>query len=277
MRWSTTKDTHLSPLVPAPLQQRLFAVPESLPIPIAVLGHFHDARASECVPEVRQACLDRFVVDSILAFDPAAAPTPTPRPAPTPFPSPAPPGLFPADQCGGAVPHSFVGWTTTDKLDSTLDYAGHVWAVVTRDVVPTGTWTELYDSRGHWNLPMGRMICVGLEGQPGGMTISVVRGTGYRQWDDGHKTRADDYGPGSGDASLPDATTLPSLPKPVEVAMRGPGVADASMTVRDWSRLLLSAKPATEAELDLQGSQTSQEHSGAAVILPSDARSVLVV
>ena len=274
--WRAATGPHLSPYVPPELQQRLLGQTTPAPVPIVVLGHFRNSRASECVPEVRQVCLDRFVIESALVYDPASAPAATQASTPTPFPSPAPSGLFPATHCAGDVPYSFVGWTTTDTFHSTLSYEGHVWAVVTRDVVPTGQWNELPDSPGHFNLPMGRRVCVGLEIAPGAMSVGVVLGTAYRQWDDGRRTTADDYGPGSGDPALPAATSFPPLPNPVPVKMHGAGLVDATMSVRDWSGLLASARPATDAELALKGSETGPAH-GAAAVLPSDPRSVLIV
>ncbi len=272
-----TSGPHLSPWIPTDLQERLSSWSRTPPVPIVVLGHFNDSRAAECVADARQTCRDRFVIESILAYDPASAPPATPSPAPTPFPSPAPSGLFDATQCAGDVPYSFIGWTTTDTLHSSLAFDGHVWAVVTRDIVPTGIWNELPSSPGHFNLPMGRRVCVGLEIQPGGMEAGVVLGTGYRQWDDGRRTTADDYGPGSGDPTLPAATSFPALPSPVPVKMHGAGLPDASMTIRDWSSELLSARPATAAELAIPGSRTGPEQTGAAAVLPSDPRSVLIV
>ena len=267
---------HLSPWVPVELQPRLLSQTTPAPVPILVLGHFRDPQAGQCVAEVRQVCLDRFVIESILVFDPASAPAATPTLVPTPFPSPAPSGLFASTQCAGDVPYSFVGWTTTDTLHSTLTYEGHVWAVVTRDVVPTGQWGELPDSPGHFNLPMGRQVCVGLDLDPGGISVGVVLGTGYRLWDDGRRTTADDYGPGSGDPSLPAANTFPPAPASVSVKMQGQGLADATMTVRDWSGLLASARPATDAELAIRGSETGADRAGAAAVLPTDPRSALI-
>ena len=106
---------------------------------------------------------------------------------------------------------------------------------------------------------------------------SVVIGTAYRQWDDGRRTKADDFGPGSGDPSLPADTSTPPLPAPVVVAMHGRGVVDARMAIYDWSGLLRSARPATAAELALPGSATGRGRTGVAVILPSDSRSLLLV
>jgi hypothetical protein len=274
---TVTSGPHLSPWIPADLQERLLTDLQREPIPIVVLGHFDDGRAAACVPEVRQTCRNRFVVDSILAFDPASVPSPTPSPTPTPFPSPAPSGLFAATQCAGDVPYSFVGWTTADALGSTLRFDGHAWAVVSRDAVPTGTWGELPDSPGHFNLPFGRKVCAGFEMDPGGMVFGVVLGTGYRQWDEGRRTSDDGYGPGSGDPTLPALGSFPPLPTSIPVLMRGQGLADASMSIRDWSGDVMSARPATDGELALPAAATGGEKSAAAAILPSDHRSVLIV
>ncbi len=81
------------------------------------------------------------MLENILVYDPAAAPTLPPAPTPTPFPVESPPpGLFPATTCAGDVPYSFVGWTTADALDSSARFDGYAWAVVTADVVPLGDW-----------------------------------------------------------------------------------------------------------------------------------------
>ena len=76
--WSVTKDPYLTPYFPDDLQPTLYSAPRQTPIPIVVLGHFHDPRAAKCAAEARQRCLDRFVIESIPLFDPAAASSPTP-------------------------------------------------------------------------------------------------------------------------------------------------------------------------------------------------------
>jgi hypothetical protein len=35
------------------------------PVPVVLIGHFGDARAATCLPELRKVCSDRFVVDSV--------------------------------------------------------------------------------------------------------------------------------------------------------------------------------------------------------------------
>jgi hypothetical protein len=106
----------ITPFVDRGLQARLFGLPYIHeqwypPVPIVVRGHINDPRASECRPEARDLCKDRFVIDEILAFDPEAVPTPgiTPSPSPFPFADPPPPPFTKAE-CAGDVPYRFVGW-----------------------------------------------------------------------------------------------------------------------------------------------------------------------
>lgn len=66
---------HLTPWVPEELRGRLFGLPSvdgkaHPPVSIVVSGHFGDERAAECRSSARQTCLDRFVLDSIVAFNP---------------------------------------------------------------------------------------------------------------------------------------------------------------------------------------------------------------
>lgn len=270
---------HLTPLIPETLQGRLNTSVAQTPVPIVVTGHFNDARAAACVADVRQVCSERFVIEAILAYDPASAPTPTPSPSPTPFPSPAPSGLFDPTACAGDVPYSFVGWTTSDTLNSSLlPFTGRAFAAVTSDVVPRGTWGQDPNVPGRYNIPMGRLVCVSFEMEPGGIAFGVVRGTAYRLWDDGSRTR-DDEGTdsGAGDPSLPAPGSFAPLPAAVRVLMRGAGLADASVAIRDWSGGLVSARPATAAELALPGAATGADRSSGAAVLPGDPRSLLVV
>jgi hypothetical protein len=73
---------YLNPYVPEALQHPLFSLPivngqRYPPIPIVVVGHFDDPQANECRAQARQACLDRFVIDRIVQFDPSSVPEPT--------------------------------------------------------------------------------------------------------------------------------------------------------------------------------------------------------
>jgi hypothetical protein len=249
------------------------------PIPLVVAGHFDDPDAANCEADVRDVCRDRFVMESIVSYDPESAPTLPPSPSPTPFPSPAPSGLFDASACAGEVPYSFVGWTTADELDIPINFEGHAWAAVTRDVVSLGEWgTDPNLSGQHFSLPMGRRVCLSFDiGGGGGVLYSVVNGTEYRLWDDGRRTRSDEMGPGSGDLSLPIAGAPPPLPEATSVSMSGPNLADLTATIRDWSGELLSARPATAEELALPGSETRSGSNSAALVLPNDPHSVLIV
>jgi hypothetical protein len=160
------------------------------PVPIVVTGHFDDPRAALCQPEARQACIDRFVVDTIVMFDPASVGDPTPAPTGTPFPFDSPPAApFGVGRCraGETDPlplFSFVGWMPGDQLQSGMgvDYSGvTLFVAITLAAVPLGTWS---DASPRWR-PMGRMICVGREGEPGGVQFDYVPGSSYRQFEDG--------------------------------------------------------------------------------------------
>jgi hypothetical protein len=276
----------LVPYVPGNLRNRLIEAllssgQDAPPIPIVVAGHFDDPLAQQCRPEVRTACRARFAIETVVVFDPAAAPSATPQPSPTPFPSPAPSGLFDPQQCNGDVPYSFVGWTTPAELQSDLQGEGHIWAVVTRDVVLIGDWLEGVDAAGqltgHFSRTWGRRVCTGQLQMGNGIRYGVILGTAFREWDDGRRTRDDPFGPGTGDASYSPAGPLPSLPPALGAEMHGPGIAPAQVTIHDWSGLLASARPATAAELAAPGADTGQDHAAAARTLRPDPRSVLIV
>jgi len=268
----------LQPYAPDDVASRLFAETPNGPTPIVVAGHFSDPGAAGCLAAVRDACRERFVLESILAYDPASAPTLPPSPIPTPFPSPAPPGLFEATQCSGDVAYSFIGWTTAEELNVPMAFDGHAWAAVTAGIVPLGEWSADPNVPGlHFSLAMGRRVCLSFDMMGGGIAFSVVKGTAYRVWDDGRRTTSDDFGPGAGDPSLPPAGTAPPLPNGIAVAMRGSGLADLAATIRDWSGDLRAARPATNDELALPGAATGNEHNAAALVLPNDPRSVLIV
>jgi hypothetical protein len=188
---------HLTPWFPNDLDRlgELFGLPivngqRYPPVPIVVVGHFDDPRAADCRPAARQLCLDRLVVDRIAALDIDVVPTPGVTPTPTPFPSPAPSGLFPPEWCGGDVPHSFVGWTTTAELQLPFEREGHVWAVVTAEPVLLGgeEWNDDPAGSGHKFRWWGRQICIAEEGDTSGMTFGSVPGTSYQEWDDGRHT-----------------------------------------------------------------------------------------
>lgn len=182
------------PWVPDSLVSQLLSTPERngqwpAPVPIVVSGHFDDPRAAACRPQAQLLCKDRLVLDHVLNLGAAVSQTPTP--VPTPFPSPAPAGKFSSQDCFGDVAYSFVGWTTTDALEVPLDRAGHVWAMVTADVVPLGGWSDdpVQDPsrKGHEFRWLGRGVCLAEEFEPG-ISYSHVTGTSFQEWDDGERT-----------------------------------------------------------------------------------------
>jgi hypothetical protein len=192
---------HLTPYIANDLADAsgLFSLPfihgqRFPPVPIVVIGHFDDPRASQCGEAKRQLCMDRLVVDRIVSFDVGSVATPAPSPTPTPFPSPAPPALFGASQCDGDVPYAFVGWTTTKDLNIEFDRPGHVFAMVTRDVVQlTDGWQEDGNGSGHRFQIWGQHVCLAEEdphnpGAATSMSFSSVMGTQYVLWDDGLRT-----------------------------------------------------------------------------------------
>lgn len=157
----------ITPYVREPEATRLYSAPGIVngqpypPVPIVVIGHFDDPEAADCRPQARQICLDRFVLDQIVEFDPQAVPTPGVTPSPTPFPfADPPPAPFTADRCSGDVPYSFVGWGRLadfglDRGDPDTTY----YIMVTRDEVDLG-------SPGG---PRGRRICFAPEWDHSGL------------------------------------------------------------------------------------------------------------
>ena len=268
----------LAPYVSSDLHTRLSPTIPIGPVPVVVAGHFNDSSAASCVSDARDACRKTFVIESILVYDPSSAPTMPPTPSPSLIPSSAP-GLFDATRCAGDVPYSFVGWTTVDALNIPMDFQGQAWAVVTKDIVPLGDWFPDINVAGHLSLAMGRRVCLGfpMDAAGGGMAFSVVKGTAYRLWDDGRRTTTDEMGDGSGDPSFPAAGSAPPIPPGVAVSMRGKDLPNLAALIHDWSGELLSARPATDEELALPDSETGNGKNSAALVMPSDARSVLVV
>lgn len=181
---------HLTPWVPEKLQQQLFALPvingqRFPPVPILVVGHFDDPRAKECRTEAEQLCADRFVLDQIVSFDVDSVPPPAATASPTPFPSTPPAALFTTDSCYDGVPKSFIGWTTTDKLAIQFEREGHVFAMVTRDVIPIGDWFETADYPGHQARWWGQGVCVSQDGNV--VEFGSVGGTTFLALDDGRR------------------------------------------------------------------------------------------
>ncbi len=164
-------------------------------VPIVVVGHFDDPLAGECRPSTRPECLDRFVIDRIVEFDPASAPDPTAAPPPTPFPltDPPPPAVDEA-VCYPGEEKSFVGWARLRDLDIKLggswDPDSYVYAIVTRDVVTPGdppeseAWIEKADYPGHKIRWWARAACLSEEPRTT-LYGSWVLGSSYIEVDDG--------------------------------------------------------------------------------------------
>jgi hypothetical protein len=168
------------------------------PVPIVVTGHFDDPRAAQCRPEARQLCLDRLVLERVVEFDAGAVATPGVTPPPTPFPDPPPAALFGADRCAGDISYSFVGWTTEAELGVDRGNPGHVWAMVTRDVIQrTDGWQDDPNGSGHQFQSWGRLVCWAPEDPHGEGAVNLASqpGSGYVLWDDGLKVPGDDLQP----------------------------------------------------------------------------------
>jgi len=187
---------HLTPLVPAIVEmQPLFALnfvngqfwP---PVPIVVVGHFDDPRAADCRKSARQLCLDRFVIDRVVMFEPDSVPAPTPSPSPTPFPvADPPPALFTDDRCYDGAPKSFTGWILFSELDIGLEGPGHVYAMVTRDVVPIGDWWNNPSYPAHKTRWWGRGVCYAVD--TGSLGFASIEGTTFLEVDDGRHIEGD--------------------------------------------------------------------------------------
>ncbi|MBI2781806.1 MAG: hypothetical protein HYX55_08440 [Chloroflexi bacterium] len=155
------------------------------PIPIVVVGHFNDARADECQPDVRALCLGRLVVTKVAVFDPNSVATPAPTKPQQTVGSDV--GLFdPRDGrvCAGDVTYSFVGWTTTDALELPFQREGRVWAAITAEPALLGgdEWSE--DSVGPFRM-WGRRICLATQADPNTILYGVVPGTLAREGENG--------------------------------------------------------------------------------------------
>ncbi len=185
-----TSRPHLTPWVPsASDQQRLFSPALANgqfwpPVPITVIGHFDDPKAAECRPEARQLCLDQFVIDRIVDFDPNSVPGPTPSPTPTPFPiANPPPAPFTNDECYRGVPKKFTGWILFNDLHIGREGPGYVYAMVTRDVIRIGKWRDNPRYPGHETRLRARGVCFAVDDS--GMGFGQVVGTTYLEVDDG--------------------------------------------------------------------------------------------
>jgi hypothetical protein len=188
----------LTPWIPDGIDAVLFGLPivndqKYTPVPIVVIGHIDDPRASECSADERQKCLDRFVIDEIVSFDPTSVPAPTPTPVPSPFPyDNPPPAPFAPSDCPGDTEYAFVGWKTMDEIGMWFPESGQknevVFVVITKHVIEVGNWLG---EPGRRFRTMGQRVCFANEWERGGMTFTTVPGTKYREWDDGTHTPID--------------------------------------------------------------------------------------
>lgn len=187
----------LSPWIPDGMDARLLGLPivndqKYTPVPIVVIGHIDDPRASECAVGQRQLCLDRFVIDELVSFDPTLVPAPTPTPVPTPFPYDHPPRApFAATDCPGDTEYAFVGWKTMSEIGMGPEIGNQndvVFVVVTKHVIQVGDW--IGDPQGPTGRfrTMGQRICFAEEWESGGMSFTTVPGTAYRESVDGTRT-----------------------------------------------------------------------------------------
>ena len=199
-RFIPAVSAHLTPFVPKDFESTLFGGLMQLefpPVPIVVKGHFDDPRAAECHKSRVQNCRERLVLDEILAWDSLSVPPATPPPTPTPFPSPAPAALFGPEMCAGDVEYSFVGWTTTAELNMGFERPGHVFAMVTRDVIPIGDWIEDPNGSGQQFRWWGQRVClsediyVGQAFNEVPFGFDAANGTGFKEWEDGRHEPGD--------------------------------------------------------------------------------------
>jgi hypothetical protein len=189
---------NLTPWVASPQDHdRLWALPTAAwtPVPIVVVGHFDDPLSEKCRPEARQKCVDRFVIDRIVAFEPSAVPAPETAAPPTPFPlNDPPPPTFPEETCYPEAEKSFVGWVKVGSLGIPLKPEWgpetFVYAMVTEDVVPiaepSGAWIENDRIPGHKIRWWGRHVC--FAERPGALLHGGnIIGTTYIEVDDGRR------------------------------------------------------------------------------------------
>jgi hypothetical protein len=198
---------HLTPYLPnaawvAPLYTEIAPVHGQPypPVPILVVGHVDDPRAAECRPEARKLCEDRFVVDELVSFDPAAIPTPGITPTPTPFPFDSPPALtLDVATCAAEVgthDFSFVGWMSaaglTEQIGSgrSLDPFDSFAVAITKSAVPATTGTQL-DEHGKRYRLMGRRVCISRQWDSGAIEFDYVKGSLYRLYTDGRAVPTD--------------------------------------------------------------------------------------
>jgi hypothetical protein len=160
------------------------------PVPIVIVGHFDDQRASACRELAREICADRLVVDDVPFFEPGAAVPPGETGAPTGSP-PDQSGLFDPRVCAGDIKYSFAGWTSVKELGLDDRAGDRVWAVVSAEIVPLGNleWVDAgAEGRFRW---WGQMVCFASQEHPGLVLRDQVPGTSFKEWDDGRHTSSE--------------------------------------------------------------------------------------
>jgi hypothetical protein len=185
----------LTPFIPEDLQRPLADLPyvnnqPYPPVPIVVVGHIDDPRASACRPQARRVCLDRFVIDRIVSFDPTSVPTPAPSPTPSPFPfADPPPAPFALKDCDGDTEYAFVGWKTFGELGIDIGNPNEVlYVVITKHVIQIGSLIDDPEGSGRKFRTMGQRVCFAHEWDQGAIQFTWIPGTAYREWDDGTRT-----------------------------------------------------------------------------------------
>ena len=99
--------------------------------------------------------------------------------------------MFGPELCAGDVAYAFMGWITTDDLDISFDRPGHVYAMVTKDIIPIGNWIDDPDGSGQKFRWWGQRVCLSEDsyiGEPFNsvpITFDAINGTGFREWEDG--------------------------------------------------------------------------------------------
>lgn len=188
----------LTPWIPDTIAAKLFGLPiinkqQYTPVPIVVIGHIDDPRASECAENVRQICIDRFVIEELVSFDPTSVPAPTPTPVPSPFPyDNPPPSPFAVADCVGDIEPAFVGWKTMGEIGQDIGDPDEVlFVVIAKDFGEVEGWTDDPAGSGRRYRAMAQSVCYAHEWEQGAIGFTWFRGSAYHEWDDGTRTPID--------------------------------------------------------------------------------------
>jgi hypothetical protein len=186
------------------------------PVSVTLVGHFDDPRAAACPEALRQACLDRFVIDEIIWAEVSLPTFATPDPAATaPAPDAPPPASWPqiVDQCrqppypsepGDANPRDIVqaGWQSFESLEvqpRSIELMAPmvpewVYVVVTEPDVPMSDRRPDPDGSSRTFRYHGQAVCIGWNGMQGQFHSTVV-GTTYQLWSDGERVELPEFPP----------------------------------------------------------------------------------